>query len=72
MSLLRQIKSPQVRMWLQEARSLWALKKFDKAADRALKVVKAEGHDVFAPTDKPLLAAALARAAELKKRSKGP
>jgi len=69
MSLLRQIKSPQVKMWLQEARSLWSLKKFDKAADRAAKVVKLEGNDVFAPNDKPLLDAAIARLAELKRRA---
>ena len=68
-SLLRQIKSPAVRMWLQEARSLWSLKKFDKAADRAAKVVKAEGTDVFGPNDKPLLDAARARINELKKRA---
>jgi hypothetical protein len=69
MSLLRQIKSPQVKMWLQEARSLWSLKKFDKAADRAAKVVKVEGNDVFAANDKPLLDAAIARIAELKRRA---
>jgi hypothetical protein len=59
-------------MWLQEARSLWELKKFDKAADRAAKVVKEEGQDVFPANDKPLLLAALARMAELKKRQPPP
>ncbi|MFT3711366.1 MAG: hypothetical protein QM817_27350 [Archangium sp.] len=69
MSLVVKINSPQARMWLQEARTLWSLRKFDKAADRAAKVVKAEGQGVFAPQDKELLAAALKRIAELKKRA---
>jgi hypothetical protein len=69
MSLVQKISSPQARAWLQEARSLWSLRKFDKAADRAAKVVKAEGAAVFAPQDKPLLDAARARLAELEKRA---
>lgn len=69
MSLVLKISRPQTRVWLQEARSLWSLRKFDKAADRAAKVVKAEGAAVFAPQDKPLLDAAMARIAELKRRA---
>lgn len=69
MSLVLKTSSPQGKMWLQEARSLWSLRKFDKAADRAAKVVKAEGQGVFSPQDKPLLEAALKRIAELKRRA---
>lgn len=69
MSLVVKIGSPQTRVWLQEARSLWSMRKFDKAADRAAKVVKAEGTAVFSPQDKPLLDAAMARLAELKRRA---
>lgn len=68
MSLVVKVNSPHARMWLQEARTLWSLRKFDKAADRAAKVVKVEGVGVFAPQDKPLLEAAMKRIAELKKR----
>lgn len=70
MSLVLKTSSPQAQMWLQEARSLWSLRKFDKAADRAAKVVKSQGQKVFAPSDKPLLDAALQRIAELKRRAK--
>ena len=69
MSLVQKTGSSQTRMWLQEARSLWSLRKFDKAADRAAKVVTAEGQGVFSPQDKPLLEAALKRIAELKRRA---
>jgi hypothetical protein len=72
MSLVQKTSSPQARMWLQEARTLWSLRKFDKAADRAAKVVKSEGQGVFSPQDKPLLDAALKRIAELKRRATKP
>lgn len=62
MTLTRQVKSTVTRGWLQEARELWRQKKADAATERALRVFKAEGAGVFAPTDKALLEATLARA----------
>ncbi len=68
MSLQPKVKSPSVRMWLQEARALWTLKKFDSAAASALKAYRAEGREIFTVNDAPLLAAALARASAEKKK----
>lgn len=61
MTLTRQVKSVVTRGWLQEARELWRLKKADAATERALRVFKAEGRGVFAPSDAALLEATLAR-----------
>ena len=61
-TLTKQVKSTVTRGWLQEARELWRLKKVDAATERALRVYRAEGREVFAPSDKALLEATLARA----------
>lgn len=62
MTLTKQVKSVVRRGWLQEARELWRLQKVDAATERALRVYRAEGREVFAPSDQALLEATLARA----------
>ena len=61
MTLRKQVKSTVMLGWLQEARELWRIKKVDAATERALRVYRAEGREVFAPSDQALLEATLAR-----------
>ncbi len=68
MSLTRQVKSQGLRMALQEARALWGLGKTDAATERAAKVFREEGREVFATSDAALLEATLKRLAQAKKR----
>ena len=60
-TLTKRVKSTVMLGWLQEARELWRLKKVDAATERALRVYRAEGRQVFAPSDAALLEATLAR-----------